>query len=331
MVFTLQRYIFRELFKIFLLAAIGLTLILSLGLILRPVQEYGIGPHQVLKFLFYLIPVTLTFVLPLAALFASALAYGRLAGDNELVACHASGVSLLTLIYPGLALAILVAIANLLLSFHVMPYFVHLAEKSLKADAKQILFRNLQRRGYYELPSDGRSRIYADYADSDADTLYGVVVVESRDASTGQIFIAQRARVTFDRNDRFNEVHLSVDNAYNIPLNSSDSVWASLGHLTLSQEFGSLLGDNIRFKQIYEMKRIRENPMLFDPIARSVRSAYAQLVTEVLAEDIGRSLARDPGKASDQSRRVGHRSVRPAFRETLAASPLLRQSGSSRG
>ena len=133
MIFTLQRYIFRELFRVFILATIGLTLILSLGGILQPVQEYGVGPRQVIHILLYFMPITLTFVLPMAALFASALTYGRFAGDNELDACRASGVSLATLVYPGLTLAILVAIANLILSFHVMPYFVHRAERSLKA------------------------------------------------------------------------------------------------------------------------------------------------------------------------------------------------------
>ena len=46
MVFTLQRYIFRELLKVFTLAAVALTLMLSLGSILRPIQEYGAGPTQ---------------------------------------------------------------------------------------------------------------------------------------------------------------------------------------------------------------------------------------------------------------------------------------------
>ena len=46
MVFTLHRYMFRELLRIFILATIGLTLILSLGMILQPVQEFGVGPRQ---------------------------------------------------------------------------------------------------------------------------------------------------------------------------------------------------------------------------------------------------------------------------------------------
>ena len=113
------------------LATVGLTLIISLGSVMRPIQEYGVGPRQVFQILLLFLPITLTFILPMAALFAAALAYGRLAADNEIDACKASGISLLTLVYPGLALAIAVATANLLLSFHVMPYFVRLAEKAI--------------------------------------------------------------------------------------------------------------------------------------------------------------------------------------------------------
>ena len=157
---------------------VALTLILSLGSILQPVQEYGVGPQQVVHLMGYFLPITLTFVLPMAALFAGTLVYGRLTSDNELDACRVSGIGLLTLIYPGLALAIMVAIANLLLSFYVMPVFIHSAERALKADAKQILFRNIQRRRCYKLPPDGRFLIYADEANPQHDALSGVVIAE---------------------------------------------------------------------------------------------------------------------------------------------------------
>jgi lipopolysaccharide export LptBFGC system permease protein LptF len=289
MVFTLQRYIFRELFKIFLLAAIGLTLILSLGGVLRPVQEYGVGPRQVLHILLYFMPITLTFVLPMAALFASALAYGRFASDNELDACRASGISLTTLVYPGLALAILVAIANLLLSFHVMPYFVHLAERSLKADAKQILFRNIQRRGFYGLPPNDRYVIYADQADPKTSTLYGIVAVESRLDSLTRIVTCESAQVQFDTRQRSNEVRLTYRNARLI--GGADDDWIDSEAASIRWEFGSLLGDDITFKKIQEMKQIRMNLMLFDPVAKMARDTYGQLAAELLAQDIRKALA----------------------------------------
>jgi lipopolysaccharide export LptBFGC system permease protein LptF len=304
MVFTLQRYVFRELFRIFLLATIGLTLILSLGGILRPVQEYGVGPRQVLHILLYFMPITLTFVLPMAALFASALAYGRFASDNELDACRASGISMATLVYPGLILAILVAIANLLLSFHVMPYFVHLAERSLKADAKQILFRNIQRRGFYCLPPENRFVIYADYADPKTDSLYGIVVVQSEREGIKRIITCESARVRFDPHDRFNELQLDAKKMR--LMSGTDEVWVENAQ-SIRQEFGSLMGDDIKFKKIEEMKQIRSNLMLFDPIAKAARDAHLQLATELLAQDITKTLdasARSSYRLSGKSESV---------------------------
>jgi len=286
MVFTLHRYLFRELFRVFALAALALTLILSLGIILRPVQEYGVGPRQVIHLMGYFMPIILTFVLPMAALFAGALVYGRFAGDNELDACRASGISLLTMIYPGLALAIMVAVANLLLSFHVMPAFVHLAEKSLKNNAKQILFRNIQRNRYYELP-DSRYLIYAEQADLQHNELSGVIAVELKGSGIGKIISSQDAKVNFISRDRINQVQITANKVYQmggVDEGEADS-------LTLTKEFGSLLGDDIKFKKIDEMKRIQADLMQFKPIDKLARDTYAQLTTELLARDIKTRIA----------------------------------------
>jgi len=268
-----------------------LTLILSLGSILRPIQEYGVGPEQVLSLMGYFLPITLTFVLPMAALFASALVYGRFASDNELDACRASGISLLTLVYPGVALAIVVAIANLILSFHMLPYFVHLAEKSLKADAKQILFRNIQQRGYYELPTGSPWLIYADEARPESDTLVGVVVAYVK-SNRIEIYTAERARVTFNPHDRFNEVQIYTENA--LQIGSEDSGAFSVEKGAISTEFGSLLSDDIKFKNINEMKRIRADLMLFHPIEKLARDTNAQFTTELLAQEIETAIGADP-------------------------------------
>jgi len=288
MLFTLHRYIFRELLRVFILAAVALTLMLSLGSILQPVQEYGVGPRQVLYLMGYFLPITLTFVLPMAALFAGALVYGRFAGDRELDACRASGISLLRLVFPGLSLAIMVAVANLILSFYVMPVFVHRAEKSLKTDAKKILFRNIQRRRYYELPPDNRYLIYADQADLKNDTLSGVVVTEMKDNEIKKIFTAEIAKVTFNPHEKFNEVQIRAYKSSQMGAESeAGAEWGSL-----TAELGSLLSDEIKFKKINEMRRIKADLMSFDPIARLARDTYAQLIIELLAQDIKTSIIR---------------------------------------
>ena len=290
MVFTLQRYIFRELFRVFVLAAVALMLMLSIGSILRPIQEYGAGPTQAIHLMGYFLPITLTFILPMAALFAASLVYGRFAADNELDACRASGISLMTLVYPGLALAIMVAIANLILSFYVTPAFVQRAQKSLKADAKQIIFRNIQRHGYYR-PPDGRYLIYADQVVSQKDTLLGVIITELNDNRIERTIAAESAVVKFNTHKQFNEVQVT---AYNTYQTGDNEVGFSTKWITLTKEFPTLMSDELKFKKIDEIKAIRVDPMLFYPIAKIAYEAYSQFTAELLAQDIDATLSSDP-------------------------------------
>ncbi|HPS54694.1 MAG TPA: LptF/LptG family permease [Sedimentisphaerales bacterium] len=291
MVFTLQRYIFRELFKVFILAGVALTLILSLGMVLGPVQEYGVGPKQALHLIGYFLPITLTFVLPLSALFASSLVYGRFAADNELTACKASGISFTTLVYPGLFLAIVVAIANLVLSFHVMPVFVKNAVKSTQADAKQILFRNIQRRGYFEMPPDDKFLIYADIADSKTDTLSGVIIIERAGAAIESIITADGAKIHFLTHDNYSEVQIKAYNVYKMGNEKEGGFY--FGSIPITREFGSLIEDDIKFKKLSEIKEIQKNMMLFHPIEKLAKEAYAQFGAELLAQDICSEFEKD--------------------------------------
>jgi lipopolysaccharide export LptBFGC system permease protein LptF len=296
MLFTLYRYIFRELFRVFLLAVVALTLMLSLGSILQPVQEFGVGPRQVLHLMGYFLPIILTFVLPMGALFACALVYGRFASDSELDACRASGISLLKLVNPGLALAVIVTIANLLLSFYVMPVFVHRAEQSLKADAKKILFRNIQRRRYYELPPDGRYLIYADQANQQNDTLLGVVAIEVEKEKIKDIFTTEIARIKFNPHERFNEVQILAYKSSQIGAQSQAG--AEWGSMTV--ELGSMLSDEIKFKKIDEMRTIEADLMNFYPIERLAREIYAQVIIELLAHDINTTII-DPNEITPEN------------------------------
>jgi lipopolysaccharide export LptBFGC system permease protein LptF len=289
MVFILHRYIFRELFRVFVLSAVALTLMLSLGSTLRYVQEYGVGPQQVIHLLGYSLPITLTFVLPMAALFAASLVYGRFASDNELDACRASGISLATLVYPGLTLAIMVAIANLILSFYIVPAFVQRAEVSLKADAKKIVFRNIQRKGYYR-PPDGKFLIYADHADMANDMLSGVVIAERKNCGVGRIITTENSRVQFNPHKKFNELLVTGSNTYQI---DSESVYY-LGLSSFSMEFPHLMSDAIKFKKIDKIKSIAKDPLLFSPVEKLARQTYAQFVAELLGQNITAGLTENP-------------------------------------
>ena len=285
MVYTLHRYIFRELLKVFVLATVALTLIVTLGSMLRSIQEYGVGAKQIIHLLGYFLPITLTFVLPMGGLFAGALVYGRFATDNELDASRASGISLMTLVYPGLCLAIAVATANLILSFYVMPVFVHLAERSIHANAKQILFRNIQRKGYYTLPG-GQFRIYADLARDEDDILEGVITVEAKTSETDKIVLADWARIEIDTYKRFNEIKVFAQEAYLI----EEAHQQYSKQLAIKSRFESLLIDNIKFQKIDQIKRIKRDMMEFNPVRKLGLALQAQLATELLAEEIAEKI-----------------------------------------
>lgn len=77
---------------------------------------------------------------------------------------------------------------------------------------------------------------------------------------------------------------------------------AEFGSLTV--EFGSLLGDEIKFKKIDEMWKIRDDLMLFDPIAKLAREIYAQLNIELLAQDIKKGM-RETAKRSEAAGETG--------------------------
>ncbi|MHC4881505.1 MAG: LptF/LptG family permease [Planctomycetota bacterium] len=278
MILTLHRYIFRELFRVFVLATVALTLMLSVGLLVPAIQDYGVSPGQIIHLLGYFMPITLTFVLPMSALFSASLIYGRFAADRELDACRASGVSMWTLIYPGLTLAIVVAVANLILSFYVAPSFVHRSERSIKANAEHILFRNLQRKGFYTLPGSPY-RLYADRAIPEKNILEGIIVVNMPERETGWLVTAERAKVRIDTHSTYNEAIIAVENAYRF----DEDNWFYLGYHEVIHQFPSLLTDDVSFQKIEQMKRIQADKTKFFPIRKQVLRARAQLAVEMLA------------------------------------------------
>src|SRR5207244_6983471 len=90
---TLFWYIFWDLLKIFFLTSCALAGIMSFGGLLRPLTEHGLDARQAAKMLSYFLPAMMTYSLPVAALFAATVVYGRLAADNEITAMRAVGIA----------------------------------------------------------------------------------------------------------------------------------------------------------------------------------------------------------------------------------------------
>src|SRR4051794_17690257 len=142
---TLFSYIFKDLLRIFFLTSAALAGIMSFGGLLRPLTEHGLNAGQAAKMLSYFMPAMTTYSLPIAALFATTVVYGRLAADNELVACRAAGISFVSIGLPAVVLGLVVALISLLFLCFIVPVFTLKVEKVIYSNLAQIIANQIER------------------------------------------------------------------------------------------------------------------------------------------------------------------------------------------
>lgn len=143
---TLMGYILRDLLKLLVLATAVLVLVMSMGFLIGPLSEGGLGAMAVLKLLIYVMPGMLTYALPIATAFASTLVFFRLAADNEITACAVSGVSYRTLLIPPLLLGLAVMVSLFFLSNWVIPEFWLRVERIAQRDVTRMIVEQISRK-----------------------------------------------------------------------------------------------------------------------------------------------------------------------------------------
>jgi lipopolysaccharide export LptBFGC system permease protein LptF len=157
----IQRYITRELLKTFFLTALGLTLVFSLGGgVFNMIRVEVLTAVQLWSILVRIVPVATTLTLPVAALFSTAMVYGRLSLDNEFNACRASGINVHRLVAPAFAVGLFVAAFTFYFSNYVIPRFVEGLEQIVRNDPQKAVAQMLYTRGYLEV--QGKYVIHAD-------------------------------------------------------------------------------------------------------------------------------------------------------------------------
>ena len=162
---TLFWYVFKDLFRVFVLTAIALAGIMSFGGLLRPLTENGLDGRQVGMMLAYLLPAMATYSLPIAALFATTMVYGRLSADNELTACRACGISHGVMIMPAVVLGLLVSLTSMLFLFFIVPKFTLKVEQVIYSNMAQLVANKITRTHEIDY-NRGRTTIFAQAAET---------------------------------------------------------------------------------------------------------------------------------------------------------------------
>ena len=151
MIWTLQNNITRELLKTFALTAIGLTLTFSLcGGVLNMIEAEVLTALEMVRILGFVLPIALTLMLPVSALFACAIVYGRLAADNEFDACKASGINVHRLLAPAFGLSVATAAFTFSFVNFVLPLFVEQLEAMVRKDLHKMVTAALKAQGYFK-------------------------------------------------------------------------------------------------------------------------------------------------------------------------------------
>src|SRR5436309_15374962 len=91
-----------ELCKVFVLCLIGITGILLMAGIIAEASQQGLAPGQILTAIPLLIPSTLPYTIPATTPFATCVAYGRRAADDETRAIKSAGINSRKAAIPGL-------------------------------------------------------------------------------------------------------------------------------------------------------------------------------------------------------------------------------------
>ncbi|MEM9295513.1 MAG: LptF/LptG family permease [Planctomycetota bacterium] len=160
---TIYRHIFFEVLKVLAISAAVLVVVLSFAAAVKPLSDGLLGPTQLIKFVLYTIPTLLGFVLPFAGAFAATLVYTRLANDNEVLACHASGISHRSVLAPPLILGLTLSIGLGVLSNFVVPSFYRAVTEMVEGDIVGVLVRKLDDKQAFVFKDQGLV-IYADSA-----------------------------------------------------------------------------------------------------------------------------------------------------------------------
>jgi lipopolysaccharide export LptBFGC system permease protein LptF len=205
MPWTLQKYIFREMGKTFLLTAAALTGILGLGGgVLEMIKLGEVTPGQLFRMMGLVLPVAAALTLPIAALFSAAATYGRLSADNEFVACRSSGINLHVLFFPTVVLSLASAVVTFAFINFLIPGMVRNLNEFIGADVGAFIQQKLNRpRG---ITLGGRYRIYADdsavdFAQSDRVVLSRVAFVEVDGEEWVRYGTARQISLRFDRDE----------------------------------------------------------------------------------------------------------------------------------
>lgn len=141
---VLQRYVLKEVLRTFTFVLTCITILLVFVGVFQQATERGLSPAQALKVLPFVVPHMLPFTIPAAMLLTVSLVYGRLTGDQEVIAAKSAGIHPITLMFPALFLGGVLSAGTLLLSDQMIPWSMNKIEQHAIAMLEDVFIERLR-------------------------------------------------------------------------------------------------------------------------------------------------------------------------------------------
>jgi len=290
---TLQRYIFREMGKTFVLTAVAMTAVLGLGGgVLNMIKLGEVTTSQLFRLMMLILPVAAALTLPVAALFSAASTFGRMSADNEFVACRGGGINMHVLFLPPVALSLASAAVTFVFTSFLIPGMARNLNEFVTADFSTLVQQRLKRPQGITL--GGKFRIYADGVRVDPQTpdrvaLDGIAFIEVAGEEWVRFGTARSIDLRFGRRD--SGVRVAADMLGLTYYDRSKGQFADVGRQAVAPtELPPLFARKLKFLNLTELLHYRRHPEQWPDVSDAIdvvrvrvgrRAIYDALTTEL--------------------------------------------------
>lgn len=146
----INRLILWDVLKLFTITTIGLTALISVGLVGQQLISEGVGWLALVQLLPFICMIALQIAVPATLLFSVCSVFGRISADNEIVALKSVGVSPLRVIRPMMILGLLVSVPAVWINDLAVSWAQPGMEQVVLRSIKEIIYNRLRTRRSYE-------------------------------------------------------------------------------------------------------------------------------------------------------------------------------------
>jgi len=196
----LARYVFREHAGPFLFSLTIFTFIMLMNQVARQFQSLagkGLGAEVIVEVFALSIPLTVAITIPMATLVATMAAFGRLAGDREILAIQANGIGLHQILAPTLLAAIALAMGTIWFNDTVLPESNHQLSRLMQDIQRTRPTVVLQEKRINDPTGLGEYRILPQAVDRQTNLMYGVQIFDMKDPQLQRTILADSGRLDY--------------------------------------------------------------------------------------------------------------------------------------